>query len=519
VEGFETILVMLLASTALSVLARKVHLPVPIVMVAGGIVVALIPHLHTVEFDPDLSFGIFVPPLLFRAAITTSISGLRANLRPILQLAVVLVLVTTAAVGVVAHYTLPAFGWCSAFLLAAVVSPPDAVVALALAHAFKLPRKTVTILEGETLLNDTTAFIVYRYAVKAAVTGTFDFAMALPQFLLVGAGGVAIGWVAFRLVAFMRRQMKDPVLENVVLLLAPFAAYIPAEAVGASGVLAVVVSGLLLRRASPLVVSARTRVQAREVFDVVEFVLNSLIFVLIGMQLGQILRDPAAPAPGQMLRATAIVAGTVMLVRILYVLPSEYLPALFRKQRPPFHGAAIIAWTGMRGGDSLVTALAVPLVTVTGQPLPGRDLIVTTTFGVILATLLVQGLTMQPLIRVLRVPTDHKGDAEEALARRQMIAAGDAHLARVAREGNVPRPIVERVRRRHVERSELEIDLNVDENDKKTALVQRDLELDLLDVKRRAAVKLQREQVIDDSVLRLIERELDLEEVSLTEGE
>jgi CPA1 family monovalent cation:H+ antiporter len=523
-EGFETILVLLLASTALAVLARRINLPVPIVMVVGGIGVALIPRLHLVELDPDLAFAIFVPPLLFRAALTTSLRGIRERLRPVISLAVGLVIATTLTVGVVAHYTLRELPWSSAFVLATIVAPPDAVVALALAHALKLPRRTVTILEGETLLNDTTAFVLYRLAVRAATTGEFDWKMLVPHFLLVGAGGVVVGYVVYQIIRVAQRWLSDPVLENVILLLAPFAAYIPAEALGASGVLAVVVSGLLIRRASPLVTSARTRMQSNDVYEIVEFVLNSLIFVLIGMQLGHIFRDPDKPPLLEMARATGIVAGTVMLTRIVWSYPSAYLPFLIpsvrKKERvPPFHSVTVIAWTGMRGGDSLVTALALPVVTVAGAPLAGRDLIIATTFGVILATLLVQGLTMVPLIRVLRIPKDKSHGAEEALARRHMIATGDAHLQAVAKKGDVPKHVVERVRRRHIERSEQEIDLKVDPQDKPRAVVQREVERGLIVVKRRAVVGLRADGVIDDEVLRHIERELDLEELRLEDGE
>lgn len=516
--GFETILALLLASTALAVLARRVNVPVPIVMVLGGILVALVPGLHLVEIDPDLAFAIFVPPLLFRAAITTSVRGLRANLRAVLLLAVGLVCATALVVGVVAHYTLHDLGWEESFVLASIVAPPDAVVALALAHTLKLPRRAVTILEGETLLNDTTAFVLYRLAVRAAMTGEFDWKMAVPRFLMVGLGGIVAGYLVYLVVKWMGRYLKDPILENVVWLLAPFAAYLPAEAVGASGVLAVVVSGVLLRRSSSLTVSAKTRMQANEVYDVVEHVLNTLIFILIGMQLGEIFRDPASPPIAEMIRGTAIVAGVVMVVRIVWMFLGAYGPRVVSRRirsaeaSPPVRSVVLLSWIGMRGGDSLVTALALP------EGIKGRDLIVSVTFGVILATLLVQGLTLSPLVRILRLPTDRSLDAEESLARRHMTAAGDSHLATVAEEGMVPAHVVERVRRRHVERSEQRIDLN-DEQDKKVAEIVSDVERALIATQRRSVVKLQREGVIDDAVLRLIERELDLEELALEDDD
>src|SRR5258705_5631627 len=237
VAGFETLLALLLASTALAVVARRLKMPVPVVMVLGGVGVALVPRRHLLEIDPDLAFGIFVPPLLFNGAIGTSLRGLRANVRSVLRLAVGLVIATTVIVAFVARTFVHGLDWHGAFVLGAIVAPPDAVVALALARALRMSRRTVNVLEGETLLNGTTAFVVYRLAVRAATTGAFDLRTAMPLFLLVAGGGVAVGWVVYRIVGFMSERPEDPVLETVLLLMTPFAAYLPAEAVGASGVL------------------------------------------------------------------------------------------------------------------------------------------------------------------------------------------------------------------------------------------------------------------------------------------
>ena len=522
--GFETLLALLLASTALAVAARRLKMPVPVVMVLGGVGVALVPRRHLLEIDPDLAFGIFVPPLLFNGAIGTSLRGLRTNVRSVLRLAVGLVIATTVIVAFVARTFVHALDWHGAFVLGAIVAPPDAVVALALARALRMSRRTVNVLEGETLLNDTTAFVVYRLAVRAATTGAFDLRTAMPLFLLVAGGGVAVGWVVYRIVGFMSERLEDPVLETVLLLMTPFAAYLPAEAVGASGVLAVVVAGILLRRSSPLLVPARARLQGRAVFSVVEFVLNSLVFILIGTELGEILRDPHASPVAEVLRATLIVGGTVMAVRLIWVFASAYVPRVSRRfrERGPiasFGNVAIVAWTGIRGGDSLVTALAVPHLTTLGTPLPGRDLIVATTFGVILLTLLVQGLSLAPLVRWLDHTSDRSREAEEALARRQMIAAGDALLERRQLDGDLPEVVIERVRRKHREQSELETDLKIDDRGRTFAAVQRSLELEVLRARRSAAVQLQYDQVIDDAVLHELERELDLEEVRLENGD
>ena len=523
--GFETLLALLLASTALAVVARRLKLPVPVVMVLGGVGVAtLVPRGRLIEIEPDLAFGIFVPPLLFSGAISTSLRGLRANARAILRLAVGLVIATALVVAVVARTFVHALDWHGAFVLGAILAPPDAIVAIALARALRMSRRTVNVLEGETLLNDTTAFVIYRLAVRAATTGAFDARTAVPLFLLVAAGGAVVGWVVYRVVRFMSERLADPVLETVLLLMTPFAAYLPAEALGASGVLAVVVAGVLLRRSSALLVPARARLQGSAVYSVVEFVLNSLVFILIGMQLGQILRDPHASSIAEVLRATLVTGAAVVGVRIVWVFASAYLPRLSRRFRErgrlgSFGNVAIVAWTGIRGGDSLVTALAVPHVTALGMPLPGRELIVATTFGVILLTLLVQGLSLAPLVRVLDQAPDRSREAEEALARQHMIAAGEAFLERRQRDGDVPEAVIERVRRKHREQGELEIALKVDDEGRRLGAMERTLERELLGARRRAAVHLQRDQVIDDAVLHELERELDLEEVRLADSE
>jgi monovalent cation/hydrogen antiporter len=261
-KSFETILALLVASTALSVVARRLRMPVPIVMVLGGLAVALIPRHRIVEIDPDLAFTMFVPPILFGSALSTSMRYLKANIRLVLSLAVALILATTLAVAPLAQAYAHRLGWHGAFVLGAIVAPSDAVVTLVIADALRLSPRAVNVLEGEMLFNDATAFVVYGVAVRAATTGEFDWRTALPRFLLVAVGGVVVGWVVYRVVSFVCRRLEDTVLESVILLLTPFVAYLPAEALHVSGVLAVVVAGMLLRRAAPLLVSARTRLHA-----------------------------------------------------------------------------------------------------------------------------------------------------------------------------------------------------------------------------------------------------------------
>jgi monovalent cation/hydrogen antiporter len=524
VKGFETLLGLLLLSALLAALARRVRLPVPIVIVVGGVVAAFAPVVRDVSIDPDLAFAVFVPPLLFRSAMTTSLREIRSHLRSVAMLATGLVLATMVVVATVAHYSIPGIAWPAAFVLGAILSPPDAVVSITLVRALKVHRTVVGLVEGEGLLNDTTAFVIYGQAVRAVMTGHFSFTRAVPEFFLVGFGGAAVGFAVYFLVSRTRRIWKDPVVLNVIWLLTPFAAFLPAERIGASGVLAVVVAGVLLNRASSLDVAAETRIQSQGVYDVLEFILNSLMFILIGMQVGAILRDPSAPPLFHVLRATAIVTLAIVVFRIVWMFPNAYLPRLIprirkREGMPPPSHVALMAWVGIRGGDSLVTALALPTMTAAGAAFPSRELIVTTTFGVILATMLLQGLTLAPLIRLLRLPIDRSSEAELGLARRRMIEAGDSWLARVANEGEVPPRLLERIRGHYTRKAQLELDLDGDGEGRAAAKSYRELELGLLAQRRRTAVSLRDEGVIDDEVLRRVERELDLEELRITPEE
>ena len=524
-KGFETLLGLLFASALLAALARRVRLPVPVVMVLGGVAAAFAPVVRELAIDPDVAFAVFVPPLLFRAATTTSMREIRDHLRSVALLAVGLVIATTVVVAAVARYAVPGIAWPAAFVLGAVLSPPDAVVSIALARALKVNHTIVSLVEGEGLLNDTTAFVVYGQAVRAVVTGRFSLAHAVPEFFLVGLGGAVVGLATYFLVSRLRTISKDPIVLNVIWLLTPFAAFLPAERIGVSGVLSVVVAGVLLRRWSSLAVAAETRITGQGVFDVLEFVLNSLMFILIGMQVGAILRDPSAPPLLHVLRATAVVTGAIVVFRLLWMFPSAYLPramsARIRKREgvPPPGNVALLAWMGIRGGDSLVTALALPTITAGGAPFPSRELIVATTFGVILATMLLQGLTLAPLIKLLRLPVDHALDGELALARRKMVEASDAWLGRVAEQGNVPDTILERVRGHYARKAQLERDLDGEGQDRATAETYRRLEQGILAERRRVAVSLRNERTIDDEVLGRLERELDLEELRITPDE
>src|SRR6266568_448134 len=408
-HNFETVLTLLVGVTLLALMARRFQLPTPALLVVGGLLVAVVPGLPTVQFDPQLVFLVFIPPLLYRASLLASYRDVRANFRPILSLGVGHVLFATIVIAWVAHNAIPGLPWASAFALGAVVSPPDVAAATAFLRRLPMPRRVVTILEGESMVNDAAAIVAYRVAVAAAVTGTFSLVHAGLRFLLVAAGGIVVGLAVGWLLGAVRRHIHDPEVENTISLLTGYAAYLPAERLGVSGILAVVATGLYLGRVGPRIVAADTRVQSSGMWDVVVFVLEGLIFIITGLALRPILGSLSGPFARHLGWGAVLVSVTVILARVVWVFPATYLPRwLSRRLRqrdpsPPWQFPAVVAWAGLRGGESLVLAAAVPTLTAAGTPFPGRDLIIAITFAVILVTLLGQGFTLAPLLRWLDV--------------------------------------------------------------------------------------------------------------------
>src|ERR1044071_1283363 len=309
---------MLLAVAALALIARKLHIPYPILFVLGGLLLGLIPGLPKVRLDPELVFVFFLPPLLFPAAIFTSWRDFRANLRPISLLAVGLVLFTTAAVGFLAHHFIPDFPLAAGFVLGAIISPPDAIAATAIAGRLSVPRRIVTILEGESLVNDATALVAFRFAVAAVVTGSFSLAEAGGRFLIVAVGGILIGLGVGFLTAWIQKPNEDPPVEITISLLTPFAAYLPAEQLGVSGVLAVVTTGLYHGWRLPELTSSRTRLQAGAGGEKLEFLLNGFIFLLIGLQLPEVLRHLSGRSIPQLAWYAGLISFAVILIRIAW---------------------------------------------------------------------------------------------------------------------------------------------------------------------------------------------------------
>src|SRR6266704_3140281 len=391
----ELILICLVAVALLALVARKIRIPYPILLTCGGVLLALVPGLPAIQLEPQLVFNLFLPPLLYPAAVFTSWRDFRANLRPILFLAIVLVLLTMTATAYLFH-GLAGLPLAVAFVFGAIMSPTDAVAALSVTQNLRVPRRIIVILEGESLVNDGTAF---RCAVAAVMTGAFSLGQASLQFLLVATGGVCVGLAVGWLATEVQKRLDDPPVQTMLSLLTPYAAYFSGEAVHVSGILAVVIAGIYYGWRAPRILSGRMRLQALPVWEMVVFILNGVLFMLIGLQLPQVVHSLEPGSATHAAKLAILVVLVMVLVRFAWIFGTNYLPRLLseksrRKNRIPWQQTALIAWTGMRGADSLAGALAIPFLLPNGEPFPGRDLIILLTFCVIFATLVLQGLTL-----------------------------------------------------------------------------------------------------------------------------
>jgi monovalent cation/hydrogen antiporter len=517
----EIICTLLIVVAALAILAKKVALPYPVLLVIGGLALGFVPGLPPVQLGPEMVFVFLLPPLLYPAAFFTSWRDFRANLSPILLLAIGLVLFTTAFVAVVAH-ALTGLPWPAAFVLGAIISPTDAIAATAIADRLRVPQRIVTILDGESLVNDATALVAYRFAIAAMISGRFSLSEASVRFVLVALGGLGIGLAVGWLAAHLQRRLDDPPIQITISLLTPFAAYIPAERLHVSGVLAVVASGLFIGWRAPQILSSRTRLNAYVFWEMVVFLLNGLVFVLIGLQLPRILHTLSGHSLKQLVWHGVLISCAAIVMRIAWVFTLTYLPRLMsaslrkRDPYPAWRNVAIVAWTGMRGVVSLAAALAVPLTLPDGRPFPGRDYILIITFCVILATLVLQGLSLPVLIRRLGVVDDGLANVEERAARLKANEAALAYLAEV--DHQFPPDLVERLRVEYDDRiRQLEVYASTggDRSEGLFASSYQRLQLDALDVERRTIIQLRDEYLINDEVLRRIQSDLDHAEARL----
>jgi monovalent cation/hydrogen antiporter len=525
VEHFEIFLAALFVSVAvLNAIARWLSVPYPIPLVLGGLVLGLLPGIPEIELEPDLVLVIFLPPLLYAAAFFSDLRALRADLRAISTASIGLVLMTTGAVAVVGHEAI-GLSWPMAFALGAIVSPTDPVAATAIMRQLGAPRRLVNLIEGESLVNDATALVAYRVAVTAAVGGSFSAVDAGFEFVGAAAGGIAIGLVVAFVVAEIRRRLDDAPTEITISLLTAYAAFVPADELGLSGVLASVTAGVYLGWRAPELITPQTRLQSTAVWEILVFLLNATLFILIGLQLPVITEGLDAYTTGELIGYAALVCATVIGARFLFTFTMPYvIRALDRRpsQRERRVGARariVSGWAGMRGAVSLAAALALPLETDAGAPLPGRDLILFITFALILVTVVGQGLTLPYLIRRLGVREDGaEEEAEEMRARYVASRAALERLDELAVEEWTRDDTVERLRGLYEfrqRRVKVRAGKVEDDGIEDRSLAYQRLLHELYAVQRRAVLELRNRGDISNDVMHRIEREFDLEESRL----
>ncbi len=513
---------LLVAVAAFLLAAYRSGIPYPIILVVGGGLLGFVPGAPDVVLEPELVLIIFLPPLLYAAAFFSSLHDLRDNVRPISLLAIGSVLLTTLLVGVVAHEFVAELSWAAAFTLGAVLSPTDPVAATAIASRVGAPRRFVTIVEGESLVNDSTGLIAYKFAVAAALTGSFSALDAAGAFVLNAAAGVVIGIAVGILIARLRRSLDDPPTEITISLLTPYFAYLPAEAIGVSAVLSAVVAGVWLGWRSPQLITPSTRMQAFAFWEILVFILNATLFVLVGLQLPHVLEAAReTTTDGDLALYGFVVTAALVAARFLWVVPATYLPRLLSKGMrrhdpvPPRSHTFLVAYTGMRGAVSLAAALAIPEMTDAGVPFPGRDLIIFLVYAAILFTVVGQGMTLGPLIRRLGAVDD--GESQNRWEDKARLRAARAAIARIdelAVEEWVREDTARRMRaaydfriRRYGARFDEQDDGRLEEG----SLAYQRLRREVLAAERGEIIRLRNQGYINDEVMRRIERDLDLE--------
>jgi monovalent cation/hydrogen antiporter len=520
------LLLLVAGSAAVAAAARRTPVPAPLLLVSVGLLVSYVPGVPHYTLDPHVVLPLVLPPLLHTSASDSSYLDLRAQLRPVALLSVGYVLFATVVVGYAAYLVVPDLPLTAALVLGAVVAPPDAVGATAVARRVGLPSRVTTILQGESLVNDATAITAYRVALAAAVGEGATWAGGIGEFLLAAVGGIGMGLVLMVPIHWLRTHLKEPLLQNTLSLLIPFVAYATAEQVHASGVLAVVVVALYLGHRAWQVDFA-TRLQEEAVWKMVAFVLESAVFALIGLQLPVVLKGLGAYEGGRAAWYAIAVFLMVVASRFVWVYPATFLPRLLsarireREENPTWKGPFIISWAGMRGVVSLAIAFSIPLTVHGGEAFPERNLILFLTFTTVIGTLVVQGVTLPPLIRALRLP------GRDAQAETLAEANAQAQASRVAEQrldelltderNALPDPLADRLRS-VLERRRNSVWERLGQANpvtgESTDDTYRRLSREVISAERAVFVKLRDGRYIDDEMLRTLLRRLDLEEAA-----
>jgi CPA1 family monovalent cation:H+ antiporter len=514
----QLVLALFIAVAALVTIARRLGIAYPIFLVIGGLALGLAPGTPHVDIDPDLIFLFVLPPLLYIAAFFTPLRSLRANLGMIGSLAVGLVVASAFAAAAVVHVLIPGITWPVALALGAIVAPPDEIAATAIATRLSVPRRIVTILEGESLLNDATALTVYGIAIAVAVGGAFRPSAGAFTFAGVLLGGTAIGLLVGWIVAQVRARIQDTPVEMTISLLTPYIAFLPAQQLGFSGVIATVAAGLYLGRQGSRIMGPDARLTGRAVWETISFLLNGAVFIITGLEV-PLLLAPLAPRLALRLVGVGIaVAVALVVVRSLWIFATELLaPVLLGEPRPRrlIAHTLVLSWAGMRGVVSLAVALAVPVALPAAGAIPAREAVLIVTLTVIVFTLLGQGLTLPWLIRRLRLDTDREFHEEEARARQTMIEAASRRIDQLDPVWPGHLPLLGRLRdalqhsSEHIERQRGAAGSGAEDRE---IIEHREIQRTVIDAQREALLRLRAEGAIDDDVLRALERELDLDE-------
>lgn len=525
-ENITIIIILLFGIAFLGILSKKYNFPFPIVLVLSGVVISVVPGLPVVALNPNIVFVIFLPPLLYYAAWYTSWHDFKGSIRPITLAAIGLVLFTTAAVAAVAHWLIDDISWPLAFLIGAIVSPPDAVAATSITKGLGLQPRLITILEGESLVNDASGLIAYKYALAAVMAGNFIFWEAGLNFFIAASAGIGIGLaIGYAMYIIHKKFVCDPIVEVTLTFLTPFASYLLAEHFHFSGVLAVVTTGLYLSFRSGQILTHQSRIMGTTVWEVVTYILNGLIFVLIGLQLRQVIAGIDEYPLASLALWGIVISFIVIIVRFLWVVPAAMLPRFLsekiRKDVIDPRNLMIFGWAGMRGVVSMAAALALPLTLSDGSPFPQRNLIIYLTFCVILSTLVILGLTLPWLIRKLKVEP-YSIYAEEYEVRNLVVSQTITHI-----EENLSLlqdDLLQNIKSKYeVKYNRLQkTDLPANYFGKGEILPGNifneftRLQIDLINIERGKIEQLHRNGTANEEVLRKIEKELDLEETRLT---
>lgn len=521
IQPIAVVIALFVVLAVVATLSRRLGVPYPLLMLVTGLLIGFIPGLPHITLTPELVLLLFLPPILFQAAYFTSVRDLVANSRAISLLGVGLVVVTVLAVGIVANWLAPQLGWAAAFALGAIVAPPDAVAATAVARQIHLPRRIVTILEGESLFNDAAALVAFSLAIQAVLTGDFEPTNAALQLVWVAVGGVAIGLVVGNVTSWLLARLQDAQVETLITLIAPFTAYLPADFIGVSGVLAAVVAGLIVGRRAPQILTSESRILGRAVWDIVVFLINGLVFVLIGLELPVVVRS-AGDAVWTYLGIALAVSLTVIVVRFAWVVPATYLPRILspklraRDPSPPWQAVFVLGYAGMRGTVSIAAALAVPVVVGPNfEAFPGRALLLLTAFVVVLVTLVGQGLSLPWIIARLGLREDGRAaEMEEDQAREATTQAALAHLDGLVEDWPGHLPLINQLRERYRHANE-HIGASTDEAADTELIEHRKIRHGLIEAQRMTLIELRDRGEISDEVQRRVERDLDLEELRM----